>query len=431
MRTDLHVSQPLSGTAELGVKTRLLQAERARKFWRLHFRTQLENEFRDYVAQSSRGVRTGMLTAMLFLTVIAPWYGEFIVRTSPALFQSLQPFVYGQVPVLIAGAAIIWFRPLSRYSGWACVLVCMLGIASLLAQRSIASAYDYDIPLEYTGVYITVLLIILRTPFWQSLPWVIVATVAMVLNEWLIVSPPLDGYFRVVATLTLIIVSCVGGYSHEYFIRQTWINNYLLTLLSRRDSMTGLLNRKALQTTTQHMIAHAYREHCAFAIAMIDIDYFKQYNDTYGHTAGDAVIYRIANLLRNTARRPHDFCGRYGGEEFILAWTDGSYDDIYRLAQDLRERTEQAAIPHSASSVSDSVTISIGLSWIGPDEIKDLIQQPEHASPSDVEELFKTADTLLYKAKDAGRNRVVSECTKNSMLAENKLAIARSATANS
>lgn len=405
MKKSLRASQPLSGSATLGIKARLLGAERDR-VWRLRFRSELEHDFRRHVAQSSRNTRACMFLVVLGLLILTPIYGSQLIHVPPSLAQYLQPLVYGQIPIVLAGLVLIRLRPLSPYADWACLVMCLVGTASVLAQRSIAATYGYDIPLEYTAAYITLLLIILRTRFWQSLPWIILVIVALVINEWFIVNPTGDDYFRIIETLTLIVVSCIGGYSHEYYARQAWIHRSLLEHLSQRDSMTGLLNRKGLHTATQHMIAHARRELCPIAVAMIDIDYFKQYNDTYGHTAGDAVIRKIGELLRDTARRPDDFCGRYGGEEFIVAWSDGTYTDLWAQAEIIRKRTEQAAIIHEASAVAGTITISIGLYWIAPGAIPRLIGPTGHISDNTIARLFDMADRQLYRAKTHGRNQI-------------------------
>lgn len=389
-----------------------LQTERARGFKRLHFAGQLENAFHDHQARSSRGTLVAMCLIVLLILIVTPWWGVHYLQVPAAVAPYLYALNYILTPSTVLIAVLAWFHPSSRHIDRLCIFTVMTSIASILAQRAIAAAHGYDVPLEYVVVAIVALVFVSRTRFWHTLPWIALATVAMGLSEWLIVSPPVDGYFRVIADCTLIVITCIGGYSHEYFMRQSWINSRLLEQRSYYDSMTDLLNRRAIRSATQRMIARAHREHCAFAIAMLDIDYFKNYNDSYGHREGDAVIQRIADLLNASARRPQDFCGRYGGEEFVIAWVDGDYSELHALAETLRRRVEQAAIPHRASPISDYVTISVGFYWVSPVQAARVSRQFEHTQEETVAWLIGAADEQLYKAKFGGRNRVASQRIK-------------------
>lgn len=157
--------------------------------------------------------------------------------------------------------------------------------------------------------------------------------------------------------------------------------------LSLRDGLTGAFNRRCLD---QRLALEDERS--PLAALMVDVDFFKHYNDTYGHQAGDTCLIRIVRELKATLRST-DGVYRYGGEEFIVLLPDASTSEAVHVAEILRKRVHRLALPHESSSVDTVVTISIGVAARGP------------ACPLSGEALVKCADEALYKAKAAGRNR--------------------------
>ena len=127
---------------------------------------------------------------------------------------------------------------------------------------------------------------------------------------------------------------------------------------------------------------------------MIDVDFFKQYNDRYGHIKGDACLKKIGAALRETFRRAEDLPCRYGGEEFAVILPGIAAEDALALAERLRRKIERLSMPHDASSVAPVVTISAGVAT-------------EHNTSYTMERLIDNADQALYKAKSNGRNRVL------------------------
>lgn len=164
--------------------------------------------------------------------------------------------------------------------------------------------------------------------------------------------------------------------------------------LSVRDSLTGLHNRRYFDEKFEEMLKFAKREKRRMVFGMMDVDYFKKYNDTYGHQLGDEALKSVAGVLKNIMKRPGDGTFRLGGEEFgILFFSD---DDQHALdfADSIRESIEALHITHVNNSASAYVTMSIGLCIIDPE------------GESDHDELYKRADEALYRAKEGGRNRV-------------------------
>jgi len=172
--------------------------------------------------------------------------------------------------------------------------------------------------------------------------------------------------------------------------------NKELEQLSLLDSLTGIGNRRMFDQVLDREWFRAQRDKHPISIMLIDVDFFKPYNDNYGHQQGDHCLQQVAHILNGITHRSSDLCARYGGEEFVILLPDVDSTNAHRLAELCRMNVADAAIPHVHSKVGDVVTISIGVSTAIP------------MVGSDPTSLIKAADILLYKAKENGRNRVES-----------------------
>jgi diguanylate cyclase (GGDEF)-like protein len=165
---------------------------------------------------------------------------------------------------------------------------------------------------------------------------------------------------------------------------------------SDRDGLTGIHNRGYFDDALKKAWQDAVRHEKSVSVGMIDIDFFKQYNDTYGHQMGDECLIAIAACISSVMKRPYDLAARYGGEEFVVLFPDTDSKGALKLAVMIQKSIAEQNIEHKASKVSSSVTFSMGLATIIPDR---------ETLP---EIIIKKADDALYKAKKAGRNRIVS-----------------------
>ncbi len=168
----------------------------------------------------------------------------------------------------------------------------------------------------------------------------------------------------------------------------------LLERLVSIDGTTEIHNRRYFDETYEKEWKRAERLQTSISICFVDIDYFKQFNDTYGHGAGDQCLYKVAQNLKNHIRREGDFVARYGGEEFVCVWIGADADAALQLAQNLRFGVASLYIPHSASSCAPHVTVSMGVSSCIP------------SAQKTSRELLELADKRLYIAKKRGRNTV-------------------------
>ncbi|MGE0040692.1 MAG: diguanylate cyclase [Vicinamibacterales bacterium] len=161
------------------------------------------------------------------------------------------------------------------------------------------------------------------------------------------------------------------------------------------DGLTGISNHRHFRDFLDVEWRRALRDRTAVSIVMIDIDYFKTYNDSFGHQAGDECLRRVADALSRAVGRPGDIVARYGGEEFVAVLADTDADGAVVVAERLRERVEAMRVPHPRSLCGRWVTVSCGTATAFP--TRDI--QPD--------ELVGEADRALYRAKREGRNRVV------------------------
>jgi diguanylate cyclase (GGDEF)-like protein len=171
--------------------------------------------------------------------------------------------------------------------------------------------------------------------------------------------------------------------------------NRQLETLATSDPLTGLANRRLLQEAMDRELRRAARNRTEVSLAMIDVDCFKQYNDSLGHVSGDECLRRVALALRSAVARPADLVARYGGEEFAVLLPETGGAAAAAIAESLRQVVQKLAIPHAASPVAGCVTISAGVIGLVP------------AAGVEAAEVIAAADAALYRAKQQGRNRVL------------------------
>jgi diguanylate cyclase (GGDEF)-like protein len=166
-----------------------------------------------------------------------------------------------------------------------------------------------------------------------------------------------------------------------------------LDRLAHADGLTGIANRTALDARLARSWERARRASEPLAALMIDVDHFKQYNDTYGHQAGDEVLRHIARVISDLSVRRDDIVARYGGEEFFVMLAETDLAGAHGVADRLLVAINALALPHAAMP-EQRVTVSIGVASIVPD------------GATDERELIRRADAALYAAKQLGRNRL-------------------------
>jgi diguanylate cyclase (GGDEF)-like protein len=221
----------------------------------------------------------------------------------------------------------------------------------------------------------------------RYLLWIIGGLTAVLTVGGYLIAPPADvwdGVTNRVFSLLVIAVTVVGmskmaDYEHKMFIN------------SVTDPLTGLLNRRYFNELSEKETTRARRHRLSFAVLMLDIDHFKRINDTFGHPVGDLVIKTLAQVC-NKALRPNDILARYGGEEFILTLPHTDEEGARVVAERIRQATQEIEL--AAPNDQVRFTVSIGISIYTED--------------LPFERLVGRADEALYKAKEGGRNRVIT-----------------------
>jgi diguanylate cyclase (GGDEF)-like protein len=206
-----------------------------------------------------------------------------------------------------------------------------------------------------------------------------------------------QGFFTVLSILQLVgLAACVfyvQGYTlkHEQQVRQS---NEKLQSMAIRDGMTGLFNHSFMEQLIADAINRSKRSKTPLSLLMIDVDFFKQINDSYGHNAGDEVLKRLTKLLEGS-KRSTDYLGRWGGDELVLLLTDTNLQGAVSFADKLRSLVENHTFPYYRH-----LTISLGAS--------------EYQTQDNVAGFIARADVAMYRAKREGRNRVGIQGTENS-----------------
>jgi diguanylate cyclase (GGDEF)-like protein/PAS domain S-box-containing protein len=177
-------------------------------------------------------------------------------------------------------------------------------------------------------------------------------------------------------------------------IRQDVTNKKRLELLAIEDETTKLYNRRYFNNVIEKEIRRIKRENSSLSVMSIDIDFFKKYNDRYGHPKGDNTLIEVANVLKRNISRASDYSFRMGGEEFCIIFSGSTIEESLDFANDIVKEVENLNILHEDSTCSDFVTISAGIVVLSADNIVD------------AESVYKYSDDALYEAKHLGKNRL-------------------------
>jgi len=301
-------------------------------------------------------------------------------------------------PILIAVTFAIWWgvRPFTRE------LLMML--ANIIAPASmilvITFAQDSDAGVNRGALTIVFLFItvVVRLRFWFAVT-ACVAIAAVQIGVPSLVGLPVPG--NVPLVLITIVATLIANYQLERESRLNYLQRLLTRIqgdklaatviqlhdLSQRDPLTGLANRRALDTQLEALCEKGER----FAMIMVDVDIFKAFNDCYGHVVGDDCLRRVGAMLRASLRNTSDQIARVGGEEFVVLLPQTSVENARIMAERMRVAVSGLRIPHSASP-EDVVTISAGVTG--------------SRAPGSAAEMLSGADKALYRAKALGRNRV-------------------------
>jgi diguanylate cyclase (GGDEF)-like protein len=359
----------------------------------LRFRAPLETEFRVAYREQIRGqmqvnlwLGVGLIAAIMLIERFA---------FTQELNDGLDPLrMTAIVPALLAVLIITYTRYYTRiFDPMVQLLAPLFGI-SIVVEALVASHFGVSV---FAVVVLAIVSLYLMV---GMLFYAAVRTAAIVFVAYLIGAQTLDlsteqAAYNVVVLFATNIVGATVCYALEKVHRTNYLEARLLTEMACRDGLTGIYNRRMFDEHLDKAWQQASRERVFVALLLVDIDYFKAYNDHYGHQAGDECLKRVAKALAQCARRPLDFTSRYGGEEFAVVLYDARRDYVEELMRNIQQGIEALKLEHEASSIAKHLTVSIGAAWVLP-----RVERSHFG-------FIQLADEALYDAKGGGRNRTV------------------------
>lgn len=366
-------------------------AQLERGFARLVFEPALEADFREAFNERMRPrLAYTMLAGALF-------FAAFGIKDLLTMPKSVWVWTVSiRLGLIVPSILLIYLftrhRSAAGKQGWM-ALGAAIALYGLMAAIGISTWMQH--PLPYEGLLLVTFFLFfmvglrLRMALLVSLPAVplfVLTSVAIEQDHSLTI---VRGFYLLAGNA----IGAIGLYLIEHLAREVWLTEQLARFRAERDPLTLSFNRRALMAHLRLLWAQARRQRETMTAVMIDVDHFKQYNDRYGHLAGDECLRQISTVLAGQLRRPLDMLGRYGGEEFLALLLAVQPESVASMAEKLRAAVEAMQLPHSGS-VLGVVTVSIGVASRVP------------GSSDGESALLEQADRALYEAKGRGRNQV-------------------------
>jgi diguanylate cyclase (GGDEF)-like protein len=379
----------------------------------LRFGSELEAAFLDdYQRKSTNQIRLTFLVGAVFYAA----FGLLDVLTVPAAapaFWVLRFGIFMPVSLLVLVLSYLpWGKRHLELLTTFWFVVAGLGILTMIAVLPQNTGRTY-----YAGLIMVLIAgytwLRVRLVWAASAGWLMVVgyqLVAIGMTE-MTVDVIISNNFFLVGSNVLCMLAChsIERYARRDFLKarllfdekkvvattnaQLASANVELERLARFDGLTGIPNRREFDARLDAEWRRMGREGKPLALIIGDVDHFKQYNDTYGHQAGDECLVKVAKAIHGAARRPTDLAARYGGEEFALILADTDGKGAAFVAQTVCDLVRRLEVPHCNSSASEHVTLSLGVAVVLP------------GAGAGPKSLIEMADKALYNAKESGRNR--------------------------
>jgi diguanylate cyclase (GGDEF)-like protein len=360
----------------------------------LKFERELEREFRRDQART----RLTQIRFNLYLAVALSlaFGGLNALVLDPEYQRAIYLLQFGLLlPVIVAGIAITYLEKGRHiYPRVAPLLAPLPGIALVAAE---IEASGSGVTLLFPTVVIATIFVyyLAGLLFYEAL-----RSNAILWGAYLALGfagdvPETQLAYNALVLLCANLVGATVAASIERVVRTQFLEEMLLSEIAARDGLTGIYNRRRFD---EHLDTHwrqAQRDGVPLALLLVDIDFFKRFNDRHGHQAGDECLKAVAAALARAARRPLDFVARYGGEEFAIVLYDPSREAVAEFGNRIHAGVSSLGIPHGDSPVARGVTVSVGAAYVWP-----TLERTPHG-------FVQLADEALYEAKGDGRNRTV------------------------
>lgn len=375
----------------------------------LYFENDIESRFYAKRAEEYRRlVSVGKLLFLILYSIIA----AIAIKAFPLAVMSDDQFVLKYVLAPIGGLLLLVMmladKPFfqTNYQWLATpvstiILFCVMMASLTTVDSNFAQHAAYDVI-----IIVTIISFGLRVQFPVCLLIISLAAVMTILTtvslNWKIDWFKFCHYYGLGSAITLIIVGLIERQERFAFLQEMLVAhqtveldrlNRALDRVSREDPLTSLANRRAFDEVLHKEWERAKRDQQGIALLYMDVDFFKLYNDTYGHNIGDVCLRRVAQTIKQALRRPADLAARYGGEEFVVLLPNTDLEGAMDVAQRIIKHIDALALPHSRSKVASFVTLSVGVTYLIP------------TNQNTLTAFLAKADAALYKAKENGRHQ--------------------------
>ena len=360
----------------------------------LKFGRRLEEEYQQhYLAMTLLQTRAGLALGLILLLALIAIDRQFMPADYARISNPVRLFVI--IPAVVGVLLLSYWQPAQRViKAFTMVAAIVAGLGSLAIG---ALAADLGTPYYFSG-FMTITVYIyffLGLGFYYATATALTLLFTFVGLSLALQGVTVDLMYNGLYILFTNIIGIFGAYSLERSRRRSFLEASLMERVAGQDKLTGLSNRRGFDERFRDAWQKAASEGARLGLLLIDVDHFKQYNDQYGHQAGDRALITVARMVRGAVRRPTDMAARYGGEEFVVLLTGTTEQYAARLAEHIRTSILQLGIPHKVDGRSTRLSVSIGVATTQP-----------AADRRSSEGLIQMADEALYAAKEGGRNQV-------------------------
>ncbi|MGH8029517.1 MAG: diguanylate cyclase domain-containing protein [Arenimonas sp.] len=368
-------------------------AQLHRGFPWLRFEPELEGEFREY------HVRRQLVQTRIALLAGAILFALFGLRDYRILPQeiwhlTLAVRLYVIVPVMLL-LVVMTYVPMPGRRLEELGTAGVIGVMGASASVILISA-EMGSPLPYEALLAVMVFVIFLTGlrFYQATLSTFGVATAYIVARFALELPAAETLKQALYIYVIVLIGSIGSYMLEWTRRANFLHGHIMLFRATHDPLTYLYNRRAALDHLQRTWKLAERERRPVAVLLLDVDYFKRFNDHYGHLHGDGCLSEVAMALHHRLRRPMDLVARYGGEEFLAVLYGVAGDSVGQVGEAVRQMVRDLGIVHAQNLPAGVVTVSVGACWAEP------------ADPSvSIQSLLESADQALYRAKAAGRNR--------------------------
>ncbi len=411
-----HLNLPGQGLTPAEVGALRADLEHGGLRW-LHFTGALESRYHEH-AFWSRLAQNRWYSALGLVVLLSFGIADWLVV--PQVLDRVLPARLVMSGLMVVALVLGFIPRLARHFPLIMGGMTLVIHAGLLYIGELAAGIGMFHYQAGTLLPVVFLCMVLRVRFAQVWPVVLMLWLLQVTGVgWLMSLPPQQITDLIFLHTFLSFIALVSSYRMEYEHRLTFAQQWLLEsdkraletarqeleTLSTTDGLTQVANRRLFNQRLELEWARCQRDGAPLSVVMVDVDHFKRYNDAYGHQQGDRCLIDVAQVLRQTARRPADLVARYGGEEFALILPDTGDLASLRLAESMVTGMRRLERPHRDAPPWYRVTVSVGVATVVPlPELK-----PEL--------LLRAADDALYAAKHEGRNQVRSKLLESSSAA--------------